>query len=60
MILGGNLKEVLDVDLKAADQVQEWVTHSWYKQGDETKGLHPFDGVTEPNFDIGKAQGHAH
>ena len=57
VILGGNLKEVLDVDLKAADQVQEWVTHSWYKQGDETKGLHPFDGVTEPNFDIGKAKG---
>ena len=22
----------MDVDLKAADQVQEWVTHSWYKQ----------------------------
>ena len=57
VIIGGNLKEVQDVDLKAADQVQEWVTHSWYKQGDETKGLHPFDGVTEPNFDIGKAKG---
>jgi len=54
VILGGNLKEVLDVDLKAADQVQEWVTHSWYKQGDETKGLHPFDGVTEPHFELGK------
>jgi len=54
VILGGNLKEVMDVDLKAADQVQEWVTHSWYKQGDETKGLHPFDGVTVPNFELGK------
>ena len=54
VILGGNLKEVMDVDLKAPDQVQEWVTHSWYKQGDETKGLHPFDGVTEPNFELGK------
>jgi hydrogenase large subunit len=54
IILGGNLKEVMDVDLKAADQVQEWVTHSWYKQGDESKGLHPFDGVTEPNFELGK------
>jgi hydrogenase large subunit len=53
VILNGNLKEVMDVDLKAADQVQEWVTHSWYKQGDESKGLHPFDGVTEPNFVLG-------
>ena len=57
VILGGNLKEVLDVDLKAPDQVQEWVTHSWYKQSDEAKGLHPFDGETNPNFDIGKAKG---
>ena len=33
--------------------VQEFVTHSWYKYPDETKGLHPFDGVTEPNFVLG-------
>jgi hydrogenase large subunit len=30
------------------------VTHSWYKYPDEAKGLHPFDGVTEPNFVLGK------
>jgi hydrogenase large subunit len=53
VILNGDLKKVYDVDLKAPDQVQEWVTHSWYKQGDENKGLHPFDGVTEPNFVLG-------
>jgi len=53
VILGGDLTKVMEVDLKAADQVQEWVTHSWYKQGDETKGLHPFDGVTDPNFVLG-------
>jgi hydrogenase large subunit len=53
VILGGDLKKVYDVDLKAPDQVQEWVTHSWYKQGDENKGLHPFDGVTDPNFVLG-------
>jgi hydrogenase large subunit len=57
VILNGNLKEVMDVDLKAPDQVQEWVTHSWYKYADETKGLHPFDGETQPNFDLGKAKG---
>jgi len=54
VILNGDLAKIYDVDLKAPDQVQEWVTHSWYKQADESKGLHPFDGVTDPNFVIGK------
>jgi hydrogenase large subunit len=54
VILGGDLAKVQDVDLKAPDQVQEWVTHSWYKYADETKGLHPFDGVTEPGFVLGQ------
>jgi len=55
VILGGDLTKVHDVDLRAPDQVQEWVSHSWYKYADETKGLHPFDGVTEPNFALGAA-----
>jgi hydrogenase large subunit len=55
VIIGGDLKNVQDVDLKAPDQVQEWVTHSWYKYAQEQNGLHPFDGVTEPNFVLGKA-----
>jgi hydrogenase large subunit len=54
-ILGGNLKEILPVDLKDPAQIQEYVTHSWYKYPDESKGLHPFDGVTEPNFVLGAA-----
>jgi hydrogenase large subunit len=54
-IVGGNLKEVQDVDLKDPGQIQEHVAHSWYKYADEAKGLHPFDGVTEPNFALGKA-----
>jgi hydrogenase large subunit len=53
-ILGGNLKEIHPVDLKDPNQIQEYVTHSWYKYPDESKGLHPFDGVTEPNFVLGK------
>ncbi|MFO1305912.1 MAG: nickel-dependent hydrogenase large subunit [Burkholderiales bacterium] len=55
VIIGGDLKNVMDVDLKAPDQVQEWVTHSWYKYADESKGLHPFDGVTDPDFKLGPA-----
>ncbi|ABE38401.1 nickel-dependent hydrogenase, large subunit [Rhodopseudomonas palustris BisB5] len=52
-IINGNLAEVLPVDLTDPSQVQEFVAHSWYKYPDETKGLHPWDGVTEPNFKLG-------
>ena len=54
VILGGDLKKVHEVDLKDPEQVQEWVTHSWYQYADEAKGLHPFDGVTDPKFELGK------
>lgn len=49
-ITGGKLDKVHEVDLKDPEQIQEFVTHSWYKYADETKGLHPFDGVTEPHY----------
>jgi hydrogenase large subunit len=53
-ILGGNLKDIQPIDLKDPAQIQEFVTHSWYKYPDESEGLHPFDGVTEPDFVLGK------
>jgi hydrogenase large subunit len=52
-ILGGDLKNIHAVDLKDPAQIQEFVAHSWYKYADETKGLHPFDGVTDPHFVLG-------
>jgi hydrogenase large subunit len=52
-IINGNLNEVFPVDQRAPDEIQEFVVHSWYKYPDETKGLHPWDGVTEPNFQLG-------
>jgi hydrogenase large subunit len=52
-ILGGNWDEIHPVDPRDPQQIQEFVTHSWYKYGDENKGLHPWDGVTEPNFELG-------
>jgi hydrogenase large subunit len=52
-IINGNLNEILPVDLTDPDQVQEFVDHSWYKYPDETKGLHPWDGLTDPNFVLG-------
>jgi hydrogenase large subunit len=54
VILGGDLKKVHEVDLKDPEQVQEWVSHSWYTYADEAKGLHLFDGVTDPKFELGK------
>ncbi len=52
-IIDGNLKEVHDVDLRDPTQIQEFVPHSWYAYDDEKKGLHPWDGVTQPNFKLG-------
>jgi hydrogenase large subunit len=52
-IINGNLAEIHDVDLADPEQVQEYVTHSWYRYEDETRGLHPWDGVTQPNFQLG-------
>jgi hydrogenase large subunit len=52
-IINGDLSKIHAVDVKDPEQVQEFVTHSWYKYADETKGLHPWDGVTEPNYALG-------
>lgn len=52
-IINGKLNEIHPVDLNDPEQIQEFVAHSWYKYPDETKGLHPFDGVTEPSFVLG-------
>ena len=52
-IINGKLGEIQPVDLKAPEQIQEFVDHSWYKYADGTKGLHPFDGVTDPSFVLG-------
>ncbi len=49
-IINGDLGKVNAIDLRNPDEIQEFVTHSWYKYPDETKGLHPWDGVTEPNY----------
>ncbi|MBU2851275.1 nickel-dependent hydrogenase large subunit [Acidithiobacillus ferrivorans] len=52
-IVNGNLKEVLDVDLRDLEQVQEFVDHSWYRYPNENEGLHPWEGITDPNFKLG-------
>ncbi len=52
-IINGKLDDIQPVDLKDPEQVQEFVAHSWYKYPDENVGLHPWDGITEPNFVLG-------
>ncbi len=52
-IINGNLAEVLPVDVRDPEQIQEFVPHSWYKYPDEAKGLHPWDGITEHNYVLG-------
>jgi len=53
VILNNNWDEVYPIDLYDPEQIQEFVTHSWYSYADEKRGLHPFDGETEANFDLG-------
>ncbi len=52
-IINGELNNVQDVDTRDPDQIQEFVEHAWYRYPEGTKGLHPFDGVTESNFELG-------
>jgi hydrogenase large subunit len=52
-IVDGKLEEVHDVDPRKPEEIEEFVVHSWYAYPDETRGLHPWDGVTEPQFVLG-------
>jgi len=52
-VLDGDLSTVHEVDIKDPEQIREFVDHSWYQYADESKSLHPWDGVTEPHFELG-------
>ncbi|WP_298495103.1 nickel-dependent hydrogenase large subunit [uncultured Maritimibacter sp.] len=52
-IIDGNLNEVHDVDPRDPEQIQEFVDHSWYEYGEPGKGLHPWDGETNPKYELG-------
>lgn len=52
-IIDGKLEEVHEVDLRNPDEIQEFVPHSWYDYPNGVKGLHPWDGITQPNFQLG-------
>ena len=52
-IVNGDLSTVHEVDPRDPEQIQEFVAHSWYSYPDENQGLHPWDGITEPHFELG-------
>jgi hydrogenase large subunit len=50
-ILNRDLTTVHDVDMNAADEIQEYVAHSWYDyEGGKDAPLHPYDGETSLNY----------
>ncbi len=51
VILNRDLSTIHEVDMNAADQIQEYIAHSWYdySKGKEA-GLHPYDGETNLNY----------
>ncbi|MEM9287527.1 MAG: nickel-dependent hydrogenase large subunit [Pseudomonadota bacterium] len=52
-IINGDLSRVHEVDARDPNEIQEFVAHSWYEYEDESVGLHPWDGVTQPKFALG-------
>ena len=51
VILKRNLAEVLPVDGKNAEQVQEFISSSWYEySGGDATGLHPWAGETNLKY----------
>jgi len=50
-ILNRDLSTIHDVDMNAADEIQEYVSRSWYDyEGGKNDGLHPYDGETSLNY----------
>ncbi len=50
-ILGRNLSHIQEVDLNAEEDIQEFVSHSWYDySGGKDAGLHPYRGETKLNY----------
>ncbi len=51
IILDRNLSEIVEIDGRDKQQIQEFIAHSWYEyeEGDAT-GLHPWEGETRLNY----------
>jgi hydrogenase large subunit len=50
-ILNRNLNEVYDVNGRDAEEIKEYIAHSWYSYSvGDSAGLHPWKGETEFNY----------
>ena len=50
-ILNKDISKVYDIDLRKDEEVQEFVTNSWYEYKDgKDKGLHPWKGESKINY----------
>jgi hydrogenase large subunit len=52
-IIGGNLNDIQEVDLRDPEQIQEGVDHAWYQYPEGVTALHPWDGITQAKFELG-------
>ncbi|MCW8929365.1 MAG: nickel-dependent hydrogenase large subunit [Gammaproteobacteria bacterium] len=51
IILNRDLSTVHPLDLNNSEEIQEYVSHSWYDySGGKDSGLHPYDGETDLNY----------
>ena len=51
IVLNGDLTKVHEVDGKDAEQIQEYIAHSWYEYSDgDAAGRHPWSGETKLNY----------
>jgi hydrogenase large subunit len=51
VILNKDISTIHPIDLDKDDEIQEFVSHSWYKYAaGDAQGLHPWKGETEFNF----------
>lgn len=50
-ILNRDLSTIYDVDMNNDEEIQEYVSHSWYDYSvGKDSGLHPYDGQTNLNY----------
>ncbi len=51
VILKHDLSTIHPIDVDRDDEIQEFISHSWYKYGGgDAQGLHPFKGETELDY----------
>jgi hydrogenase large subunit len=51
VILDRDLSTIHSIDMTSPDEIQEFVSHSWYDYPNgKDKGLHPYDGQTSLNY----------